>query len=149
MSTARRHVRGALLALALPAGLLAVIASGALRAADSRAPIVAAPAPAAPQESVRAPREIRVVARKYAFSPPRIEVQENDLVKITMEAADIPHSFTIDDDSYRIAKRATPGHPAVFEFRAAKAGTFPFYCNLTADPGCKAMRGELVVKPRR
>jgi heme/copper-type cytochrome/quinol oxidase subunit 2 len=92
---------------------------------------------------------VRLTARKYAFSPPRIEVQEDDLVKVTMETADIPHSFTIDDDHYRIAKRATPGHPAVFEFRADKAGTFPFYCNLTTDPGCKGMRGELVVRPRR
>jgi cytochrome c oxidase subunit II len=100
------------------------------------------------QEAARAPREIRVTARKYGFSPSRIEVQENDLVKVTFETADIPHSFTIDDDNYRIAKRATPGHPVVFEFRADKAGTFPFYCNLTTDPGCKNMRGELVVRKK-
>jgi heme/copper-type cytochrome/quinol oxidase subunit 2 len=116
---------------------------------------LAGPADTAPslgagvQEPVRPPQEVRVTARKYSFTPARIEVQENDLVKVTMEAADIPHSFTIDDDNYRIAKRATPGHPIVFEFRADKAGTFPFYCNLTTDSNCKSMRGELVVRPRR
>ncbi len=104
---------------------------------------------AAPQEPVRPPQEIKVTARKYSFTPSRIEVQENDLVKVTLETADIPHSFTIDDDNYRIAKRATPGHPVVFEFRADKVGTFTFYCNLTTDPNCKNMRGELVVRPRR
>jgi heme/copper-type cytochrome/quinol oxidase subunit 2 len=36
-----------------------------------------------------------------------------------------------------------------FEFRADRAGTFPFYCNLTIDDGCREMRGELVVTPRR
>jgi heme/copper-type cytochrome/quinol oxidase subunit 2 len=101
------------------------------------------------QEATRATQEIHVVARKYSFSPRRIEVQENDLVKVTLETTDIPHSFVIDDDNYRIAKRATPGHPVVFEFRADKAGTFPFYCNLTTDSGCKNMRGELVVRARR
>lgn len=106
-------------------------------------------ASASAQEPVRPSQEVRLTARKYAFSPDCIEVEENDLVKITLEAADIPHSFTIDDDHYRIAKRATPDHPAVFEFRADKAGTFTFYCNLTADPGCKSMRGALVVRPKR
>jgi heme/copper-type cytochrome/quinol oxidase subunit 2 len=52
-------------------------------------------------------------------------------------------------DEYRIAKRAAPGNPVTFEFRADRAGTFPFYCNLTIDDGCREMRGELVVTPRR
>jgi cytochrome c oxidase subunit II len=120
-------------------------ARASLRSPDGPAPVLAAAA----QEAVRPPQEIKVIARKYAFSPSRIEVQENDVVKVTLEAADIAHSFTVDDESYRIAKRATPGHPVVFEFRADKVGTFPFYCNLTTDPNCKNMRGELVVRPKR
>ena len=32
---------------------------------------------------------------------------------------------------------------------AEKAGTFPFYCNLQTEDGCRQMRGELVVKPRK
>ncbi len=93
-------------------------------------------------------REVRVVARRYSYSPARIEVQEGDLVKVTLETEDIPHSFNV-DDPYRIAKRAAPGGPVVFEFRADQAGSFPYYCNLTAEDGCRKMRGELVVRPRR
>jgi len=93
-------------------------------------------------------REVRVVARRYSYSPARIEVQEGDLVKVTLETEDIPHSFNV-DDPYRIAKRAAPGSPVVFEFRADQAGSFPYYCNLTAEDGCRQMRGELVVRPRR
>jgi len=89
-------------------------------------------------------REFTVTARRYEFSPNRIEVKQGDLVKITLIAEDIPHSFTIDE--YRIAKRASPGKPATFEFCASQAGRFVFYCNLTAEEGCRAMRGELVVK---
>jgi len=143
----QRLVRVASLAFLLTA-LLAV--AGGWTRSNLTAPAGAAPALAAPvQDAVRPPQEVKITARKYSFTPSRIEVQENDVVKVTMEAADIPHSFTIDDDSYRIAKRATPGHPVVFEFRADKVGTFPFYCNLTTDSNCKSMRGELVVRIRK
>ena len=59
----------------------------------------------------------------------------------------IAHSFTI--DAYRIAKRVSPGHPVVFEFRADKPGTFPIYCNLQIDEGCRQMKGELIVKQKK
>jgi heme/copper-type cytochrome/quinol oxidase subunit 2 len=91
--------------------------------------------------------EIEITAKRYEFSRSRIEVMANDVVKITLVAEDIPHTFTIDE--YRISKRAAPGRPVTFEFRADRAGTFPFYCNLTNDEGCRRMRGELVVTPRR
>jgi heme/copper-type cytochrome/quinol oxidase subunit 2 len=98
------------------------------------------------QEVSPAHREFSVSARKYAFSPARIEVKQDDLVKISLHAEDIAHSFTI--DAYRIAKRAGAGQTIVFEFRADRPGTFPFYCNLISDEGCKNMHGELVVTPR-
>jgi cytochrome c oxidase subunit 2 len=91
--------------------------------------------------------EISMTAKRYEFSPARIEVAVNDVVSITLVAEDIPHSFTIDE--YRISKRAAPGHPVTFEFRADRAGSFRFYCNLTIDEGCRQMHGELVVTPRR
>ena len=128
-----RFVRAALVGI----GLVGVLAGTVALTISTRA--VAQDAPQA--------REFRVTARKYAYSVPRIEVTQGDLVKITFDTADIPHSFTI--DAYRIAKRAASGKPVVFEFQADKVGTFPFYCNLTADDGCKGMKGELVVKPRR
>ena len=87
-----------------------------------------------------------VSAHRYAFEPARIEVNQDDLVKIELSTDDIAHSLTIDD--YRIAKRVGPGQPVTFEFRADHAGTFPFYCNLQVEDGCRQMRGVLVVKPR-
>jgi cytochrome c oxidase subunit 2 len=91
-------------------------------------------------------RKLTVSAHKYSFSPTRIEVQQDDLVRITFSTSDIPHSFTI--DKYRIAKRVEPGKPIVFEFRADQPGRFPIYCNLTADERCKEMVGELIVSSR-
>ena len=92
-------------------------------------------------------RPFSVTARRYAFVPARIEVFEGDLVKIELRTEDIAHSLTIDD--YRIAKRVGPGQPVTFEFRAERAGTFAFYCDLQNEAGCRKMRGQLVVKPHR
>jgi cytochrome c oxidase subunit 2 len=107
-----------------------------------------AQAPSAAASQIQGPTErpFTIVARKYSFEPARIEVFEGDLVKIELSSPDIAHSFTI--DQYRIAKRVEPGQPVTFEFRAEHAGTFPIYCNLQIDDGCRRMRGELVVRPR-
>ena len=89
-------------------------------------------------------REFTINGDQFAFSPVRVEVQKDDLVKITFTARDIAHSFTI--DQYRIAKRAASGQSVTFEFRADQPGTFRFYCNLTTDDRCRKMEGELVVR---
>jgi heme/copper-type cytochrome/quinol oxidase subunit 2 len=101
------------------------------------------PARVSGQEGTRA---VSVSGKKYAFDPAVIEVRRNDLVKVTLRAEDVAHSFTIDE--YRIDKRASPGRPTTFEFRADKAGTFPFYCNIKSDSGCRQMRGTLIVRER-
>jgi heme/copper-type cytochrome/quinol oxidase subunit 2 len=102
---------------------------------------------AAGQEQGATERPFVVTARRYAFEPKRIEVNQDDLVKVELHTSDIAHSMTI--DTYRIAKRVGPGAPVTFEFRADQPGTFPFYCNLQAEEGCRQMRGELVVRKRR
>ena len=89
--------------------------------------------------------EFSVSARRYAFDPARLEVQTGHLVRITLHSEDIPHSFVV--DAYRIAKRVGAGATVTFEFLADRAGTFPFYCNLTIEEGCREMKGQLVVLP--
>jgi nitrous-oxide reductase len=103
--------------------------------------------PALAQEQGPTARPFAVTARRYKFEPSRIEVSQDDLVKIELHTEDIAHSWTV--DAYRIAKRVSPGKSVTFEFRADKPGTFPFYCDLKTEDGCRQMRGELVVKPRK
>jgi heme/copper-type cytochrome/quinol oxidase subunit 2 len=90
------------------------------------------------------PREFTITAHRYAFAPARIEVNHGDIVRITLVADDIPHTWTL--DAYRISKRAAPGTNTTIEFRADLSGTHVFYCSLTSDSGCRDMRGELVVR---
>jgi heme/copper-type cytochrome/quinol oxidase subunit 2 len=89
-------------------------------------------------------REFTVEGNQFAFSPSRLDVQKDDLVKITFTARDMAHSFTIDE--YRIAKRAGQGQSVVFEFRADRSGTVAFYCNLSGDDRCRNMKGQLSVR---
>jgi heme/copper-type cytochrome/quinol oxidase subunit 2 len=91
-------------------------------------------------------REFTIVAKDFHYSPTRIEVTQDDLVKLTVRSEDIPHSFTIDE--YRISKRVPASGSTTFEFQADRPGTFAFYCGLTGDPGHKMMRGELVVRSK-
>lgn len=98
------------------------------------------------QEPSQNRREFTIVAKDHAFTPDKLDVSQDDLVKITLRSDDRPTSFAI--DAYRIVKRAAGGTTISFEFRADQAGTFTFYCNLTTDPGCKDMKGTLVVRPR-
>ena len=95
------------------------------------------------QEAPSPQRALTVVARKYTFEPARLEVNRNDLVKVTLSSPDIAHSFTV--DAYRIAKRVGGGQTVTFEFRADQPGTFPVYCNLRQDERCRQMHAELIV----
>ena len=107
---------------------------------------ILAPAVAATQEQAPNRREFTIVAKDHVFTPNRLDVTQDDLLKITLKSEDRPTSFAI--DAYRIVKRAAGGLSTTFEFRADQAGTFTFYCNLTTDAGCKEMKGLLVVKPK-
>jgi len=98
------------------------------------------------QEPSQNRREFTIVAKDHVFTPNRLDVSQDDLVKITLRSEDRPTSFAI--DAYRIVKRVAGGTSITFEFRADQPGTFTFYCNLTTDPGCKDMSGTLTVRAR-
>ena len=61
------------------------------------------------QDQAPTAKPFSVRAHRYAFEPARIEVNQDDLVRIELRTDDIAHSLTI--DSYRIAKRVGPGQP--------------------------------------
>ena len=98
------------------------------------------------QEQAPNRREFTITARDHRFTPDRIEVSQDDLVKITLRSEERAYSFAI--DGYRIVKRAGANQTIAFEFRADQAGSFEYYCSLTSDAECRTMRGTLVVKQK-
>jgi heme/copper-type cytochrome/quinol oxidase subunit 2 len=103
---------------------------------------------AAPAAQDQAPtrREFTVTARDYNFSPNRLEANQDDLIKLTVQSADNAYGFTIDE--YRVSKRVPAGGSTTIEFRADRPGTFPFYSGLKSDSRHERMNGQLVVRPR-
>ena len=91
-------------------------------------------------------REFTIVARDFHYSPARIEVMQDDLVKLTIQSEDIAYSFAIDE--YRIIRRVPAGGTTTFEFRADRPGTFRFYSNLTTDRAHAEMQGQLIVRSK-
>jgi heme/copper-type cytochrome/quinol oxidase subunit 2 len=86
------------------------------------------------------------VARDFRWTPDRIALGQDDLVRLTIRSEDIAYSFAIDE--YRIVRRVPAGGATTFEFRADRPGTFRFYSNLTSDGAHAEMQGQLVVTPR-
>jgi heme/copper-type cytochrome/quinol oxidase subunit 2 len=90
--------------------------------------------------------EFALVARQYRFTPDRLEVTQDDLVRLTIRSEDFNYSFAIDE--YRIVRRVPAGETTSFEFRADRTGTFRFYSNLTGEGSHSDMQGQLVVRTR-
>jgi len=122
------------------AALLLVAGGGALLAAR---PFLA---PLEGQEQAPGRPEFTLVAKDFRFSPDRIEVVQDDLVRLTIRSEDIAYGFAIDE--YRIVRRVPAGGSTTFDFRADRPGTFRFYSSLTSDRAHAEMQGRLVVGPR-
>ena len=104
------------------------------------------PEPVEGQDQAPNRPEFALVARNYRYTPDRLEVTQDDLVRMTIRSEDFTYSFAIDE--YRIVRRVPAGETTTFEFHADRAGTFRFYSNLTGEGGHADMQGQLVVRAR-
>jgi|SRR5688572_5606837 len=126
---------------------LILLGTGACLLAGSASRLFAASTPLGAGQDPPNRREFSIRASDYRFSPDRLEVMQDDLVKLTVESADVAYSFTI-DEPYRVSRRIPAGGKAVIEFRADQPGTFDFYSNMTNDARHAKMRGQLTVRRR-
>ena len=102
---------------------------------------VAASAPSLAQGE---PRVITVVATRFAFEPPRIEVTEGERVRLVLTSGDGVHGVEI--KKFKVNKKIPRGgDPVTIEFVAAAAGKFPILCSEYCGEGHDAMKGVLVV----
>ena len=92
------------------------------------------------------PRKITVVAKKYEFTPSRIEVKAGEPVEITFTSEDTKHGFVSKD--LKIEKIVfTRESPGKVTFTAEKPGTYAFKCARFCGMGHGKMKGEIVVTP--
>ena len=94
-----------------------------------------------------APREVDVVAHRFAFEPARIEVAVGERVRLRVVSADGVHGFEI--KKFKVKKEIPRGTtPVIIEFTASEAGEFPILCSEYCGDGHEDMQGQLVVLTR-
>ena len=93
----------------------------------------------------QAPRVIEIKAKKYDFTPNKIEIALNTTVKFVFVAEDRMHGFEIEgvkDSCVKFDK----GQKQTLEYKATKAGTFNFKCCDRCGLGHGGMKGTFTVK---
>jgi cytochrome c oxidase subunit 2 len=88
-------------------------------------------------------REIRIVAKRFAFEPGRIEVTVGERVRLVVASADGVHGIEI--KKFKVNKKVPRGGEAAIEFVASAVGEFPILCSEYCGDGHDEMKGMLVV----
>jgi cytochrome c oxidase subunit II len=90
------------------------------------------------------PRKITVTAKKYEFSPNRIELKAGEPIEITFESLDAKHGFVCKDLNLEKVVYEKD-KPATVKFTPEKVGTYEFKCANWCGFGHGKMKGEFVV----
>jgi cytochrome c oxidase subunit II len=104
---------------------------------------------AAPQDptTASAPREITIVAKRFAFEPASIEVIEGERVRLRVSSADGVHGLQV--RRLRINQLIPRGGQAVtIDFVASAPGTYEILCSEECGDGHDTMTGTLTIKAR-
>ena len=98
--------------------------------------------PSAPEKET-AKVHFDIVAKKYSFTPARLEVKKGNTIEITLTSSDVEHGFRI--PPFNVDEKIAPGESKTFSFVADQEGEFPFSCSVYCGSGHSDMSGLLVV----
>jgi cytochrome c oxidase subunit 2 len=92
------------------------------------------------------PQKITVTAKKYEFSPAKIEVKVGQPVELTFQSEDTKHGFECKE--LGIEKVVfDKDKPETVTFTPEKPGTYEFKCAKFCGMGHGKMKGSIVVSP--
>jgi cytochrome c oxidase subunit 2 len=91
-------------------------------------------------------RTITILAKKYEFEPPRIELKAGEPVELVFRSEDTKHGFSCKDLKLEDVT-LTKDQDARIVFTPEKTGTYAFKCSHFCGLGHKKMKGEIVVIP--
>ena len=100
----------------------------------------------APAAQSGEPRIIEVIAKRYEFVPPSIEVAQGERVRLVVKSGDGLHGFGI--KRFDVSKEIPRGETVNIDFTADAVGEFPILCTEFCGDGHEQMKGVLVVKAR-
>ena len=88
-------------------------------------------------------RAIKVVSRRFTFSPDNIVIHKGERVRLEITTEDVLMGFNAPD----FAARADipPGQVTVVHLQPDKTGTFTFLCDIFCGSGHENMSGTITV----
>jgi cytochrome c oxidase subunit II len=89
-------------------------------------------------------REIRIIAKKYEFSPDTVDVNAGTRIIFKVTALDREHGFEIAGSKTGCVK-IKKGETAVVEYTAEKGAIVEFKCCAFCGIGHSRMKGKIVI----
>ena len=93
---------------------------------------------AAPEERV-----IKVVAKKFDYTPNMIQLKKGESVVLELTTLDVVMGFNAPD--FGVRADILPGKVAQVRIEAQKTGQFTFFCDIFCGSGHEDMNGTIVV----
>ena len=93
--------------------------------------------------AVAKPRVVKVVAKRFVFTPATIKLAKGEPVVFELTTQDVFMGMNIPD--FGIRSDIVPGKTMKLAFTPDKAGTFTFVCDVFCGDGHEGMSGTLVV----
>ena len=91
----------------------------------------------------QAPRQISLVAKRFAFTPNEIPIKVGERIVLLLESLDYEHGFSVPD--LRLRADFVPGRVTRVELQATKAGTLDFLCDNFCGDDHEDMHGRFIV----
>ena len=89
------------------------------------------------------PAVIRVVARKFSYTPSEITLKRGVPVDIELVTEDVVMGFNAPD--FNVRADVIPGKTARVRITPDRTGTFTFYCDIFCGSGHESMSGTIIV----
>ncbi len=90
------------------------------------------------------PVRVKVVLKRYEFSPAVIEIRKGQPVVLELTTADVAHGFKVPE--LGLNKKVAPGQPATLEFTPRRGGEFQVVCSMMCGPHHEDMHAKIVVR---
>jgi len=90
------------------------------------------------------PKVIKILARRFTYTPNKITLKKGVPVVFELQTADVLMGFSIPD--FQTRADIVPGKITKVPLTPDKEGTFTFLCDIFCGSGHETMNGTLVVE---
>lgn len=89
------------------------------------------------------PRVVRIVAKRFTYTPSEVTLKKGEPVVLELVSADRVHGFRL--PAFKIRTDVGPNEPVRITLTPDRTGTFTFACDVFCGDGHDDMSGTLVV----